>query len=56
MASPHSFADLAARVTLLDCLRERLELGGAKKGCDHGTCGACTVLVDGRRVLACLKP
>ncbi|MEU9776558.1 2Fe-2S iron-sulfur cluster-binding protein [Streptomyces sp. NPDC047968] len=44
------------RTTLLDALRERLSVTGPKKGCDHGQCGACTVLVDGRRMLACLLP
>jgi xanthine dehydrogenase YagT iron-sulfur-binding subunit len=45
---------LDTRSTLLDVLRERLKLTGAKKGCDHGQCGACTVLLDGRRANACL--
>jgi xanthine dehydrogenase YagT iron-sulfur-binding subunit len=46
--------ELEPRVSLLDALRDHLQLTGSKKGCDQGACGACTVWVDGRRVLACL--
>ncbi|MBN9029672.1 MAG: (2Fe-2S)-binding protein [Rhizobiales bacterium 63-7] len=52
---PRAIALDDPRVTLLDLLRERLHLSGTKKGCDRGQCGACTVLVDGRRINACLS-
>lgn len=50
----HTVALDDPRVTLLDLLRERLDLTGTKKGCDRGQCGACTILIDGRRMNACL--
>ncbi|MFD0312916.1 (2Fe-2S)-binding protein [Streptomyces flavalbus] len=51
--TPHTLR-IDARVTLLDALRDHLGLTGAKKGCDQGACGACTVMADGRRVVSCL--
>jgi xanthine dehydrogenase YagT iron-sulfur-binding subunit len=51
--TPHALA-LDPRTSLLDALREQLQLTGSKKGCDHGQCGACTVLLEGRRINACL--
>src|SRR5580700_512509 len=50
----HHTLTLDSRSSLLDVLRERLGLTGAKKGCDHGQCGACTIHVEGRRVASCL--
>ncbi|MFC6792044.1 (2Fe-2S)-binding protein [Methylobacterium komagatae] len=52
---PHDIDLDDPRITLLDLLRERLGLTGAKKGCDRGQCGACTVLVEGRRINSCLQ-
>ncbi|WP_159627648.1 (2Fe-2S)-binding protein [Massilia puerhi] len=52
---PHSLT-VDPRTSTLDLLRERLALTGAKKGCDHGQCGACTVHLDGRRIVSCLTP
>ncbi|KLT64325.1 (2Fe-2S)-binding protein [Pedobacter sp. BMA] len=50
----HTTLSIEPWVSLLDCLRDHLNLTGTKKGCDHGQCGACTVLCDGKRVLSCL--
>ncbi|WP_293744677.1 (2Fe-2S)-binding protein [uncultured Pedobacter sp.] len=51
---PHSI-NIRPWVSLLDCLRDHLDLTGTKKGCDHGQCGACTVICDGKRILSCLS-
>ena len=51
----HRSLELDTRTTLLDLLREHLHLSGTKKGCDHGQCGACTVIVDGQRINSCLS-
>ncbi|MEJ7624108.1 MAG: 2Fe-2S iron-sulfur cluster-binding protein [Pyrinomonadaceae bacterium] len=50
----HTLAAVDTRTSLLDALRENLDMTGSKKGCDHGQCGACTVIIDGRRNLSCL--
>ncbi|MFF5382586.1 MULTISPECIES: (2Fe-2S)-binding protein [Pedobacter] len=51
----HDSINIRPWVSLLDCLRDHLDLTGTKKGCDHGQCGACTVICDGKRILSCLS-